>query len=363
MSQAMPKTMMEPSARPLPRSKERQKLLALVSDWRAGTSAVTSDRQDSSPLPAWGALLDRLGFGQRQPGWAAALSRDSKKTEELRHFLAQADSQTAELAKTEVTQALLDELEQFSRGLSFNPASDRLLLTFQSPQLEELYTLVGGEGFSDELEAALQGFDQQVLARRDSVKSRLEWKPSRNQDRVDATVSQTCYRTGEPSWWSGRLNNAPAILGRKLESEKAEQVVIELEKSLHKYFNAEQVPKSKWADVRLDNTYFSQGLEPRVQFGELKDAPGVEGYLKGAPQGGPRVLEFPLEDGSFAYLMFDGHHRAAAQILTGARRFEKVTVMRLDETQERYGLSEQDILDAIRDLHTHLYMTDTPVPR
>src|SRR5690606_38125304 len=148
--------------------------------------------------------------------------------------------------------------------------------------------------------AALHSFDQQVQARRNCVKSRLEWKPSRRQDRVDATVRQNGYQTGQPSWWSGRLNNAPAILGRKLESEKAEQVIIELEKSLHKYFGACQVPKSKWPDVRLDNTYFSQGLEPRVQFGELNDAPGVEGYLKDSARGGPRVLEFPMDDGSFA---------------------------------------------------------------
>ena len=352
---------MEQSKGPLSRSKDRRRLLALVSDWQAGGSLT--DQEVLPPTLTWEAFLEGLGYGHKRCGWAGTLSQDSKKLEQLRHFLSRANAETAARAKAQVVQAILDDLEGFSRGLSLNPASDRLMMTFQSPQLEELYTLVGGEGFSEELEAALQGFDQQVEARRESVKSRLEWKPSRRQERVDTSLSQNCYQTGEPSWWSGRLNKAPAILGRKLESEKAEQVIIELEKSLHKYFGPGQVPRSKWPDVRLDNTYFSQGLEPRVQFGELKGAPGVEGYLKGAAQGGPRVLEFPLEDGSFAYLMFDGHHRAAAQILTGVLRFAKVTVMRLDEVTEVYGLSEQDILDAIRDLHTHLYMTDTPVPR
>jgi hypothetical protein len=311
----------------------------------------------------WQELLSLLGFAEREQGWVFELGGDARKMDALRDYLATADRADRESLSELVADGVLDELVCFSRGLANDPVSARFSFSLEAAKLEVLYSLLGRDGFAEEVEEALREFDRQVETRRSTIEKRLEWKPTSPQRRVNRGVSSRKYEPGTPGWWSGRLNDAPEMLGHKLTREKAEKIVLELEGSFFRYKGRSDTPRSESPEVSLRNTYFAQGLEPRVQFGQTKDAPGVEGYLKDNPGGGPRVLEFPLQDGSFTYLMFDGHHRAAAYILTGRRIFQEVTIMRLDDVEETYGLGEQDVLAAIRDLHTHLYMTDEPVPR
>ena len=273
------------------------------------------------------------------------------------------DSVIKEEAFVAIKRGVEEELDIFSRALVKSPASTRVLFALTASSLEKLYRLTGGENLTDRLEAAQLGFDQTVSERRQAIESRLCWEPERTQNRIDKSLTLGQYEMGQPKWLSGKLNDAPAMIGQKMTMEQAESLVVELERSLVKHLGNPELPRAKSVDANLGNTYFSQGLEPRVQFGQIGDALGVEGYLKNRSESGPRLLEFPLEDGTFAYLMFDGHHRAVAQIMQGGKKFRNLTVMRLDEVQERFGHSEQDILDAIRDLHAHMYMTDTPVPR
>ena len=282
---------------------------------------------------------------------------------ELRAHLSATDQTNREELSQILADGVLDELLHFSRGLAPDPTSARFAFSMEAVKLEEIYQLIGRDGLVDEIEEALLEFDQQVEARNAAVQKRLEWKPANPQKRVNRGVPSRKYEPGTPGWWSGRLNDAPEMLGQKLTREKAQSTVLELETSFYRYKGKSDTPRAESPEVSLRNTYFAQGLEPRVQFGQTKNAPGVEGYLKDAPEGGPRVLEFPLPDGSFTYLMFDGHHRAAAHILMGQRTFNQVTIMYLDDVEEKFELTEQDILDAIRDLHTHLYMTEEPVPR
>ena len=310
----------------------------------------------------WADLLKRLGKDDG-PGWVVRLAAEPEKVSLLEAYLESAGEQERERASEELEEAVLDDLLYFSRGLTDNPTTARFTFSLDAARLEELYRLAGKEGLAEEVEETLREFDEQVDKRRRSLQARLEWKPSEPQRRVNKDVSSRKYEPGTPGWLSGRLNDAPEMLGQKLSLDKAEKAVIELEKSYFRYRGRVDFPRSEQPEVTLRDTYFAQGLEPRVQFGRIGESPGVEGYLLETPEGGPRVLEFPLEDGSFSCLMYDGHHRAAALILAGQRTFSNVTVMRMDDVEEKYGLSEQDILDAIRDLHTHLYMTDQPVPR
>jgi len=304
-------------------------------------------------------LLDK-GLG---PGWLLKLAADGSKLEQLKDLLAKADPQIRKKLEEELSEAVLDELLHFSRGLAADATAARFAFSLDAARLEEIYGLIGRGGLTEEVEEALLEFDRQVEDRRRRIRSRLEWRPARPQRRVDKSVSSRRYEPGDPGWFSGRLNDAPEMLGQKLAPDRAESIILALEISYYRYKDSLQAPTSFSPEISLRNTYFSQGLEPRVQFGRVGDFPGVEGYLLEQPEGGLRVLEFPLEDGTFNYLMFDGHHRAAALILQGQRTFEQVTVMHLNEVHEKFGLSEQDILDAIRDLHTHLYMTDEPVPK
>jgi hypothetical protein len=341
---------------PLEADAAKEKLQELVASWR--------DKLNKNKAPeSWQELLQRLGVSKRELGWVFEVAGEPAKLEEIRSFLASADSAGRDGLSEVLADGVLDELLHFSRGLAEDPISARFSFSLEATKLEELYEILGQDGLSDEVEEALREFDQQVETRSRAIQGRLEWKPASQQSRVNRDVSSRKYEPGTPAWWSGRLNDAPEMLGQKLTREKAEKLVLELEMSFYRYKGVKDVPRTESPEVSLRNTYFAQGLEPRVQFGQTKGAPGVEGYLKDAPDGGPRVLEFPLKDGSFTYLMFDGHHRAAAHILLGQRTFQQATVMRLDDVEESFGLSEQDILDAIRDLHTHLYMTEAPVPR
>ena len=310
----------------------------------------------------WADLLKRLGK-EEGAGWVLRLAADPERLALLEAYLEEADEVAAECACEEIGEAVLDELLYFSRGLTDNPTTTRFTFSLDAARLEELYRLVGKDGLADEVEEALREFDDQAESRRRSLQARLDWKPAEPQRRVNREVSSRKYEPGTPGWLSGRLNDAPEMLGQKLSLDKAEKTVIELEKSYFRYRGRTDLPRATEPEVSLRNTYFGQGLEPRVQFGRIGESPGVEGYLLETPEGGPRVLEFPTEDGSFSYLMFDGHHRAAALILSGQRTFDNVTIMRMDDVEEKFGLGEQDVLDAIRDLHTHLYMTDEPVPR
>lgn len=332
----------------------KDKLRALVAGWRARISTEPKTGGD---------LLNSLGYSGRESGWILKLASERSHLDALREFLNGASETEQARLKEELGDAVLDELLQFSRGLASNPTSARFTFSLEAARLEEIYSLLQREGLSDEIEEALCEFDKQVEARRQAVESRLSWKPSEPQRRVNSEVSSRKYEPGTPGWLTGRLNDAPEMLGQKLPREKAEQLVLELETSYYKYRATTDFPRSEAPEVSMRNTYFAQGLEPRVQFGQVGQAPGVEGYLKESPDDGPRVLEFPTEDGSFVYLMFDGHHRAAAQLLMGNRVFKNVTVMRMDDVESVHGHTEQDILDAIRDLHTHLFMTDAPVPR
>jgi hypothetical protein len=341
---------------------EPQKLKALVAAWRKRATAASATPA-TIQKPTWKGLLQSYGYEGQDDGWAGALAGDVEQLDGLRRFLQQADPAVRQQAHADITKAIQKELAHFSRCLAEDPTSERFSFVLFAPRLEELHNMVGEQGLAVQIEEALHKFDQQLAARRTAMRARLQWKPKQTPKRVDTRLAQEEYQPGQPHWLSGRLKDAPIMLGQKLTIEKAERVAIALERSLLKHLGNSTAPRAKWPKVTLDNTYFSQGQEPRVQFGQLKDAPGVEGYLKDAPNDGPRVLEFPLEDGTFAYLMFDGHHRAAAQIINGSRKFKRLTVMQLHDVEQRFGLTEQDIIEAIRDLHTHLYMTDTPVPR
>lgn len=337
---------------------EAQKLRALVAAWQSKKPALKAPKQ------TWDDFLSRRGFETRPLGWPIALGGDPRLVRKLKDFLNEADSETKKQAVTDIKKAVERELEFFAQGLTESEAAAaRFTFALDGAKLEELALLVGLENFQERVDKALCSFDEQVALRRRSIQCRLEWKPDSPQKRVDREMTSSQYKPGQPNWWSGRLQDAPEMIGNKLDPNEAERVVTDLERSLLLHFGNPQAPCAKWAKVTLDNTYFAQGREPRVQFGQAGDAPGVEGYLKDEPQGGPRVLEFPLANGTFAYLMFDGHHRAAAQMFKGVQRFKNVTVMRLTDVEARFGHSKQDILEAIRDLHTHLYMTEAPVPR
>ena len=346
----------------------RDELRALVQAWRDKVPARSKPllRLVPSAKPAspdWKDFLKGLGYEASQPGWAGELVQDSSAMSALEKYLdSLSDERWEQLAET-VCEAVKWELEQFALGLSESPSSERFEFVLQSTRLQELYNSVNADDISSEIEDAFNRFDRELENRRQKLKARISWKPNDKLTRVDPNVRARDYKPGQPHWLSGRLNDAPVMLGQKLTLEEAESTAIALEKSLFKYFGKNDVPRARVTDITTSNTYFAQGQEPRVQFGQLEGAPGVEGYLKKAPEDGARVLEFPLEDGQFAYLMFDGHHRSAAQLMRGLKQFRKVTVMRLHDVEEQYGLSRQDIIDAIRDLHTHLFMTDKPVPK
>lgn len=339
--------------------------LAMIA-WRERSRLLRVLLSGTSDLPVqvepWKEALEDLGY-ESKPDWIFTLLASPQKVDDLESFLADSDASDAVQVKERIQRSVLSGLDFFSRGAAPNPAQAREDFLALAPRLRALYALVGGEDLTSQCQYAVDRFDVQVVARRSTLEARLNWKPQEPQTRVSARIDGHSYEPGQPHWWTGKLNDAPEMLGQKLESERAEQMAVAMERSLLRYFGSADVPRPLWPEIHLHNTFFSQGREPRVQFGQMKDSPGVEGYLKKAPEGGPRVLEFPLEDGTFAYLMFDGHHRAAAQIIQGRERFAAATVMRLGDVEKRFGLSEQDIVDAIRDLHTHLYMTDAPVPR
>lgn len=327
---------------------QKQKLRALISAWHA---------RGPKPLE-WKRFLTEHGHEPNEPDWVCKLDPSR-----LKSFLQQATAEQREEASAEISAAVIGELETFARGLQTDPVTARFAFTVEATRLEALYNLVSDESLSEWTEEALISFDQQIDSRKQAVKRRLEWRPEGSQNRVDSETHSRRYVPGQPNWLTGRLADAPAMLGQKLTPQKAEQMVIELETLFYHYKSDGNLPRSQQPEVTLRNTYFAQGREPRVQFGQLKDAPGVEGYLKAPPSSGPRVLEFPRLDGTFVYLMFDGHHRAAAQMLSGQKAFENAVVMHLDDAEAKFGYTEQDILEAIRDLHTHLYMTEAPVPR
>ena len=356
MGIAQPKTL-GPARRPQPNF-EKRKLRALVAAWQSKKPELVTTKKRT-----WAEFLARLGYEKRPVGWPIALGGDPRLVRKLSDYLAEADEDTRKLAHQEIRDGIERELELFAQGLAENGASARFAFALDGARLEELANLVGIENFQDRVDEALSSFDTEFQARREKISSRLAWKPEKPQRRVNFGVTASKYTPGQPNWWSGKLNDAPELIGHKLDADEAEQVAIKLERSLLLHYGKTDVPCAKWPKVTLNNTYFAQGREPRVQFGQVGEAPGVEGYLKDKPFGGPRVLEFPLEDGEFAYLMFDGHHRAAAQMFRGRDRFKDVTIMRLTDVEERFGHSKQDILEAIRDLHTHLYMTEAPVPR
>lgn len=341
-----------------------ERLRQFVVAWRSRARVTLSmvAEPEAETMPEWLALLDRLGEG-REHDWIAKLLKSDERYRMLESFLDSCDRNSRRLAADAVRAGIHAYLELFSKAMAPDAVTARAEFEREADLLNRLYKLVGGADLIKRIDFALDKFDLQLVARRAALKARVSWKPSQMQSRVAQGLQDKNYDPGTPDWWTGKLNDAPEMLGRKLTLERAEAMATAMERSLERYFNKADVPRPLWANVNLENTYFSQGREPRVQFGELKDAPGVEGYLKRAPQGGPRVLEFPLENGLFVYLMFDGHHRAAAQIIRGHRRFFNLTVMRLGEVESRFGLSAQEIVDAIRDLHTHLYMTDAPVPR
>lgn len=343
---------------------ERLRLAMIV--WRERSRRMRVLLSGTSDVPVevepWKEALEDLGY-ENKPDWIFTLLASPEKMDDLESFLAECDAESESLVKERIQRSVLSGIDFFSRGAAPDPAKAREDFLALAPRLRALYALVGGEDLASQCQFAVDRFDVQVVARRSTLEARLNWKPQEPQTRVSRQVDHETYEPGQPHWWTGKLNDAPEMLGQKLERERAEQMAVAMERSLLRYFGGEDVPRPLWPEIHLQNTFFSQGREPRVQFGEMKDSPGVEGYLKKAPEGGPRVLEFPLEDGTFAYLMFDGHHRAAAQIIQGRERFVAATVMRLGDVEKRFGLSEQDIVDAIRDLHTHLYMTDAPVPR
>jgi len=305
-------------------------------------------------------ILYQLGLCESPTASIVELASCPHRIEEIKQHL---EDETSGELREEIGGAILDHLEQFSRGLALNPTAERFAFTLEVGNLDHLYEMATGMSLQEEIEFSLQEFDRQVEERRRRLETRHAWRPEEPQSRVDDELSFRHYKPGSPGWFSGRLNDAPALLGQKLPPQKAEKLAVSLERSLYKYRGQNRLTRSEQTEISQRDTYFSQGLEPRVQFPEQGEAPGVEGYMKQPPAEGPRVLEFPLDEGGYAYLMFDGHHRAAAQMLQGGRTFSNVTVMYLDDFDTRYGLSEQDVLDAIRDLHTHLYMTDRPVPR
>ncbi len=343
-----------------------ERLRQFVSSWCARTqvtlSLLAASQSEGEEVPEWRCLLESLGRG-KEHDWLPKLLSSKEGLDRLQSFLRSCDPGTRSLLSQAVRGDIDAHLERFSKAAAADARATRSEFSGAAEALNQLYRFLGGTDLSKRIEFALGKFDLQLVARRAALKARLNWEPVQLSSRIAPGLRGENYDPGRPNWWTGKLNDAPEMLGGKLTLERAEKVATALERSLERYLNQSDVPKPSWAKVTLENTYFSQGREPRVQFGELKDAPGVEGYLKKKPHGGPRVLEFPLEDGSFAYLMFDGHHRAAAQVLRGHRRFFHLTVMRLGEVESHYGLSAQEIVEAIRDLHTHLYMTDEPVPR
>lgn len=346
----------------------RAEITALVAAWqdKVGTKSKPCLRlvKPSAPsVPSLETFVEELGYDSNELGWAGSLAENFSHLEELKLYLSRADGKTREDACKKIVSAVKDEFDYFAMGLAENPSSERFSFVIQAQRLQELHGLASDEDLSAVVESAFDSFDRELQARHQNLKTRLKWQPKPNPNRVDGKVRANDYKPGQPHWLSGRLNDAPTMLGKKLTLDEAERAAISLEKALARFLGKSNVPRPTWTDVSTDNTYFAQGQEPRVQFGQLKGAPGVEGYLKKAPEDGPRVLEFPMGDGRFEYLMFDGHHRSAAQLMRGLSQFRKVTVMRLGSVEQEFGLSKQDILDAIRDLHKHLYMTDRPVPR
>ena len=345
----------------------REELRTLVQAWRdkvpARSKPVLRLVSTRPAFPAWQDFLKDLGYDATQHGWAGDLVRDASAVKALDKYLDTLSDETWEQLAEAVCEGVKWELEHFALGLAENPSSERFEFVLQSARLQELYNAVNADDISLEIEDAFNRFDRELETRRQKLQARISWKPNDKLTRVDPNVRARDYKPGRPHWLSGRLNDAPMMLGRKLTLEEAERTAIALEKSLFQYLGKSDVPRPRVTDITTQNTYFAQGQEPRVQFGQVDGAPGVEGYLKKAPDDGARVLEFPLEDGRFAYLMFDGHHRSAAQLMRGLKKFRKVTVMRLDDVEKTFGLNREEIVDAIRDLHTHLFMTDRPVPK
>lgn len=329
-------------------------------DRSGGLDAYQQARQASQQAAA------ELGYGRDYPGGVLELAGNPEKMQQLRDILETADPKTRAMMQQDVNFAIHHELREFSKGLAGDPEAARQAFLQQRPQLEELARTFNPKStLPSTLDDTLKDFDSVVAGRRDTVATRQGWEPDRPQKRIDPNMTQEAYDPGQPSFFRRRLNDAPPMIGTRLSTEEAEQVALQMERSLDKWAGRSDVPRPPYANANLDNTYFSQGREPRVQFGQIKNgAPGVEGYLKNHPGGGPRVLEFPLEDGKFGYLMLDGHHRAAAQMIQGVRSFEDLQVMRLDELGGPYSyLSKDQVVNQIRNLHQHLFMTDTPVPR
>lgn len=303
-----------------------------------------------------------LGYGK---GSIADLAANPEKMSQVKELLESADPGTRTMMGLDMTMKMNRELQDFSKGLATDPAAARAAFLKQSPQLEALHqTLNPGANSKRVVNEALSSFDNTVNGRRSTVTERQNWEPDQPQKRVDPNMTQEAYEP-KPHWFTGKLPDGPAMIGRKMSVQEAEATAIQLERSLDRYAGSSNAPRPDYTNANLDNTYFSQGREPRVQFGEIKKAhaPGVEGYLKRTPERGPEVIEFPLEDGKFAYLMTDGHHRGAAQMMQGVKSFEDLNVIRMDQIGGKYGFPEDSIRDAIRNLHQHLYMTDTPVAR
>ena len=150
----------------------------------------------------------------------------------LDKYLDTLSDETWEQLAEAVCEGVKWELEHFALGLAENPSSERFEFVLQSARLQELYNAVNADDISSEIEDAFNRFDRELETRRQKLQARISWKPNDKLTRVDPNVRARDYKPGRPHWLSGRLNDAPMMLGRKLTLEEAERTAIALEKSL-----------------------------------------------------------------------------------------------------------------------------------
>lgn len=150
------------------------------------------------------------------------------------------------------------------------------------------------------------------------------------------------FRMGLERYAPGR------VLGKVAAKEEMARVGEALNGQIARYYGNPQtpVPRRRGFTIARERVFFAQGNGPVVSEVVLRRI-----FTNGHSES-PRLIEVPLPNGEFVYLVYDGHHRLACEMLRGQTDFDATVWMLADLPS--YGVSREIVQSLTQKLTTHL---------